>query len=75
MAGIYYPIPDTAPELVTLTTSPSNLCKQYHHRMPLLIPENAIEDFLTLPVEDIGGLLVCSEDSLRVSIGLSLIHI
>jgi putative SOS response-associated peptidase YedK len=32
MAGIYYPQAEASPELVTLTTKPTELCAKYHHR-------------------------------------------
>jgi len=66
MAGIYYSQLEAPPELVTLTTRPTALCLQYHHRMPLLIPETAIEDWLRLPVDRLGELLISSEKPLRV---------
>jgi len=45
MAGIYY-ITDDRPQLVTLTTSPTNACAEYHQRMPLLIPSANINSWL-----------------------------
>ncbi|MFB2682814.1 SOS response-associated peptidase [Shewanella mangrovisoli] len=38
MAGIFYPFDDGA-QLVTLTTSPTEQCRAYHSRMPLLIDQ------------------------------------
>ena len=66
MAGIFYPQPEASPELVTLTTKPSKQCTQYHHRMPLLIPEQAVEDWLTLPADKLSRLLAGAGESVRV---------
>jgi len=66
MAGIFYPQAGASSELVTLTTKPDELCAQYHHRMPLLIPEKAVEDWLRLPVEELYGLLFGGGDSVKV---------
>jgi len=70
MAGIWYPsFNDTLPQIVTLTTSPNDTCKQYHHRMPLLISESAIEDWLSLPWHNISPLLMNMSDSIIVREG------
>ena len=45
MAGIYFPSEDN-PQLVTLTTSPTEDYLNYHHRMPLLLSESDIEAWL-----------------------------
>jgi len=67
MAGIWYPsFDDNPPQLVTLTTTPDDTCKQYHHRMPLLISESAIEDWLTLQGSNISPLLMNMNDSIIV---------
>jgi putative SOS response-associated peptidase YedK len=66
MAGIYYPQAEAPPELVTLTTKPTKQCAQYHHRMPMLIPEDAVEDWLRLPVEKLCGLLIGGVDTVKV---------
>jgi putative SOS response-associated peptidase YedK len=66
MAGIFYPQAEAPPELVTLTTKPTELCVKYHHRMPLLIPEKVVQDWLRLPVDELCGLLVGVEDTVRV---------
>ena len=67
MAGIWYPsFEDKPPQLVTLTASSDDTCKQYHHRMPLLISEEAIEDWLTLPGGNISLLLMNMNDSIIV---------
>ena len=68
MAGIWYPsLDDNLPQLVTLTTSPTDTCKQYHHRMPLLIPEQSIKDWLTMPFSEIPILLTNTNEFIRVS--------
>jgi len=66
MAGIFYPQADTPPELVTLTTKPTEQCAQYHHRMPLLIPVQGVEGWLRLPVEELRWLLVSARDTVGV---------
>jgi putative SOS response-associated peptidase YedK len=62
MAGIYYPAA-TLPELVTLTTQPSEQCSEYHHRMPLLIDADCVEDWLTSTdkASQLVALPVCAE--------------
>jgi len=67
MAGIFYPVFEAAPQLVTLTTKPTEFCSKYHHRMPLLIPESAVEDWLRLPVDELFGLMIDAREPLRVS--------
>lgn len=57
MAGIYYP-ENESNKLVTLTTEPTQQCVHYHHRMPLLITEENVEDWLALKTDKLGGLLV-----------------
>jgi len=69
MAGIWYtPVDETPPKLVTLTTTPIESCKPYHHRMPLLIPESAVEDWLKLSVYEVMRLLASDVFSERISI-------
>lgn len=46
MAGISYYGANTQPQVVTLTTKPNPLCEQYHHRMPVLILPEYINDWL-----------------------------
>ena len=67
MAGIYYPILGQMPELVTLTTKPNEVCARYHHRMPLLIPEKAVEDYLRLPADMIAALLIASAPRISIT--------
>ena len=67
MTGIYYPILEAPPELVTLTTKPTEQFAQYHHRMPLMIPEKRVEDWLRLPVEELGGLLIGAGNMVSIS--------
>ncbi|WP_394204365.1 SOS response-associated peptidase [Shewanella waksmanii] len=46
MAGLQLYDEKQQAKVVTLTTSPSELCGQYHHRMPLLIPSFHCRDWL-----------------------------
>lgn len=47
MAGLWFDTTDgERPELVTLTTAADTVCQPYHHRMPLLIDVNEIENWL-----------------------------
>jgi len=66
MAGIYYPRLEAPPELVTLTAEATEICAQYHRRMPFLISENAVEDWLSSPVPNLGALLVAGREPVRV---------
>ena len=49
MAGILYPDRADGFHLVTLTCEADPNCGIYHHRMPLLIEENKVNDWLALP--------------------------
>lgn len=44
-------------KLVTLTTKPNQQCAEYHHRMPLLIQSNQVEQWLISSANDVGTLL------------------
>ncbi|MDV6249849.1 SOS response-associated peptidase [Vibrio sp. EA2] len=44
MAGIAV---DNGRELVTLTTEPNKQCSEFHHRMPLLIPDKQVLDWIS----------------------------
>jgi len=44
MAGIWFEDDD---QVVTLTTSPNEICSQVHHRMPLIIQSDCIGRWLT----------------------------
>jgi len=69
MAGIWYtPVTDALPELVTLTTTPIESCKPYHHRMPLLIPETAVSDWMTSPASEALGFLAVSVEPNKLNI-------
>lgn len=46
MGGIVFQDGDT-PQLVSFTTQPTPRCAEYHHRMPLLIPNDAIRGWLS----------------------------
>jgi len=69
MAGIWYaPVDERPPQLVTLTTTPIESCRPYHHRMPLLIPESAVEDWVRLSADEVIGLLAGNAMSERISV-------
>jgi len=58
MAGIWYtPVDEMRPKLVSLTTTPIESCRPYHHRMPLLIPESEVKDWVMLSANKVVGLL------------------
>ncbi|WP_440878086.1 SOS response-associated peptidase [Vibrio natriegens] len=44
MAGIAL---NEAKDLVTLTTEPNKQCSEFHHRMPLLIPDNEVLNWIS----------------------------
>jgi len=69
MAGIWYtPVDEKPPQLVTLTTTPIETCRPYHHRMPLLIPESAVEDWVRLSADKVIGLLAGNVMSEKISV-------
>jgi len=69
MAGIWYTsVGEKPPQLVTLTTTPVEPCKPYHHRMPLLIPESAVEDWVRQSADKVIGLLAGNVMSKRISV-------
>jgi len=71
MAGIWYtPVDERPPQLVTLTTIPTESCKPYHHRMPLLIPESAVEDWVRLSADKVLGLLGGNSVSKQISVSI-----
>jgi len=73
MAGIWYtPVNEKPPQLVTLTTTPFDSCSPYHHRMPLLISESVVADWLKLSADKIIGLLAGNTVSERISVKASL---
>jgi putative SOS response-associated peptidase YedK len=57
MAGILYPS-DDAMQLVTLTTTPTDECRPYHHRMPLLVGARDIHYWLQSEPNQLENLLV-----------------
>lgn len=66
IAGIFYPA-EHLPEVVTLTTQPTEQCLKYHDRMPLIIDERCVEDWLssleraqTLAMMPVGVVLLIS---------------
>lgn len=66
MAAIWYPgdadKPQAAPELVTLTTEPTPYCADYHHRMPLLVPPENLQEWLQDEPSELGHLLHAPTD-------------
>jgi putative SOS response-associated peptidase YedK len=55
-------------KVVTLTTKPNPQCAQYHHRMPLMIDENHVLNWVTGTVEQAHSLLnVEYNQTLRIS--------
>ncbi|MBL4827480.1 MAG: SOS response-associated peptidase [Spongiibacteraceae bacterium] len=57
MAGIWFS-GECTNELVTLTITPNKTCATYHHRMPLLIDQGAIKQWLFGTVDDAQSLIV-----------------
>lgn len=55
MAGIWFE--GAQPNLVTLTTKPDAQCAAYHHRMPLLIPKEAVLDYVCGAPEQVTPML------------------
>lgn len=68
MAGIYYDASanDETPRLVTLTTKADEQCIVYHHRMPLLVQETQVRDWLSLPWQEVIPLLQPSTQALEI---------
>ncbi|PNH90229.1 DUF159 family protein [Vibrio diazotrophicus] len=54
MAGIAL---DGGSKLVTLTTKPNEQCSEYHRRMPLLIPDDAVMTWVAGRAEEVFPLL------------------
>jgi len=74
MAGIWYTsVDEKPPQLVTLTTTPIESCKPYHHRMPLLIPVSAVEDWLKLSVYEVIKLLASDGFSERINVSHNMV--
>jgi putative SOS response-associated peptidase YedK len=57
MAGMLYPS-DNATQLVTLTTAPTEACRPFHHRMPLLIEARDIHYWFRSQANQLENLLV-----------------
>lgn len=68
MAGILYPNTGALAQLVTLTTCPDDQCAPYHHRMPLLIEESSVEDWLFRPSHEVGHLLCHQSEPLNIAL-------
>jgi len=64
MAGIWYESEDdlTPPKLVTLTTTPNDQCREYHYRMPLLLAEKTVSDWI-LGDDDQAVLLLAADSN------------
>lgn len=56
MAGIYYSH-DPKPQLVTLTTRPTEACAQIHNRMPLLIHPGQTREWFESTEEDLPAFM------------------
>ncbi len=54
MAGI---APEDGTKLVTLTTEPNKQCGEFHHRMPLLIPDEEVINWISGSGEHVYKLL------------------
>lgn len=69
IAGIYYPSrgPEEMPQLVTLTTAPTAQCAEYHNRMPLLIPADAVGYWFTSEPSALDVLLHALEQRLAIN--------
>jgi putative SOS response-associated peptidase YedK len=61
MAGILYPS-DDAMQLLTLTTAPTDECRPYHHRMPLLIGASDIRYWFQSEPNQLENLLFNNPD-------------
>jgi putative SOS response-associated peptidase YedK len=61
MAGILYPSDDVM-QLVTLTTAPTDECRPYHHRMPLLIGASDIRYWFQSEPNQLENLLINNPD-------------
>nr|WP_286265899.1 SOS response-associated peptidase family protein [Thalassotalea atypica] len=60
MGGIlYHP---ESPQLVTLTTSPTKLCAEIHHRMPVLVTATQIEQWFDGSQQELEPLLTSNEN-------------
>ncbi|AYV11542.1 MULTISPECIES: SOS response-associated peptidase [Shewanella] len=68
MAGIYYPseLTGEASQLVTLTTAPTPQCAEYHNRMPLLIPLDAVRYWFNSEPGQLDALLHATAKQLLI---------
>ncbi len=65
MAGIAL---EGGSKLVTLTTKPNGQCSEYHHRMPLIIPDDAVMKWVAGKPEQVFPLLNNEyQDELRIN--------
>ncbi|WOH37245.1 SOS response-associated peptidase family protein [Thalassotalea fonticola] len=68
MAGIYYQAKDgDKPLLVTLTTKPTEQCAEYHNRMPLLIADDAINEWFSEEINQVAPLLSTIEQPFQIT--------
>jgi putative SOS response-associated peptidase YedK len=47
LGGLYQTVPGAAPRFTILTTRPNRLVAAVHDRMPLMVPQARIDDWLT----------------------------
>jgi putative SOS response-associated peptidase YedK len=70
LAGIWSPPSDSAlPSVAILTTSPNELLSPIHNRMPVILPRDALSDWLSADTDiaQLWPLLApCDESSLRM---------
>jgi putative SOS response-associated peptidase YedK len=66
MAGIFYPNAEFA-QLVILTTEPTEKCKAYHNRMPLLISPFEMDFWLQTEAVMLEALL-CHPENINIAI-------
>lgn len=55
MGGIVFK-GESGPRLVTLTTSPTTQCAEYHDRMPFLVPAEELDYWLQSPPEQLSAV-------------------
>lgn len=69
MAGIWFPA--NIPQLVTLTTEPNEICRQYHDRMPVIIPASKAMLWLEGNITSVTPLLKASN---RLPVIITAVH-
>jgi len=68
MAGLCFDYLHKMPELVTLTTKPTELCAQYHNKMPLLLSAEDISSWIMLPPARVSQFLTGADTKLKISL-------